>query len=240
MNIAILLGRHNSKSVKGKNVYNFFGKPAFTYPLRAALKCKNISKIYVSTDSPEIIKYSKKLKCEIIYRPKKLCSDEALLEDAIQHAVNVCYKENQKISNFVILLCNSICLSSQELKRGFELIKQKKTDSVTTVSRFNMFSPVRAKKINKNYLETYIPNKTMSKYTDLSCDRDKSTNSFFCTGSFTISKAKILKNLKLNPMPFRWIGKKTKFIEQDQCVGDIDFEWQIPSIKWWLKKNKLA
>ena len=54
MNIAILLGRHNSKSVKGKNVYNFFGKPAFTYPLRAALKCKNISKIYVSTDSPEI------------------------------------------------------------------------------------------------------------------------------------------------------------------------------------------
>ena len=46
-------------------------------------------------------------------------------------------------------------------------------------------------------------------------------------------------NLKKNPFPFRWIGKKSRYMIQDNCVGDIDFEWQIPVIKWWLKKNIL-
>ena len=239
MNIAILFGRKNSKSVKNKNVLNFFGKPAFRYPLEAALKSKFINKIYVSTDSNEIINYSKRKNCEIINRPQKLCTDRALLEDAIQHAVNYCLKENKKVENIVILLCNSICVSSKELDKGFQIMKKFKPDSVTTVSEFNMFSPIRAKKISGNFLNTYVPNKVMSKYTDLSCDRDKSVDTFFCTGSFTISTANILTNLKKNQFPFRWIGKKTRYIIQDNCVGDIDFEWQLPAIKWWLKKNIL-
>ena len=67
----------------------------------------------------------------------------------------------------------------------------------------------------------------------------ESVDTFFCTGSFTISKANILTNLKKNPFPFRWIGKKTRYVIQDSCVGDIDFEWQLPAIRWWLKKNIL-
>ena len=57
MNIAILFGRKNSKSVKNKNVLNFFGKPAFSYPLEAALNSKFIDKTYVSTDSSKIINF---------------------------------------------------------------------------------------------------------------------------------------------------------------------------------------
>jgi len=239
MNIAILFGRKNSKSVKNKNVLNFFGKPAFSYPLEAALNSKFIDKTYVSTDSSKIINFCKKKNCGIIERPKRLCTDNALLEDAIQHAVNYCYNENKKVKNFIILLCNSICISSKELDKGFQIMKKFKPDSVTTISKFNMFSPVRAKKISGKFLETYIPNNIIKNYTDLSCDRDKSIDTFFCTGSFTISTAKILKNLKKNPFPFRWIGKKSRYMIQDNCVGDIDFEWQIPVIKWWLKKNIL-
>ena len=39
-------------------------------------------------------------------------------------------------------------------------------------------------------------------------------------------------------MPFQWMGKNKSFIEQKFCIGDIDFEWQIPVVKWWLKKKK--
>lgn len=237
MNIAILFGRKNSKSVKNKNILSFFGKPAFSYPLDAALNCKSIDQIYVSTDSNKIIDYCKKKNCKIIERPKKLCTDGALLEDAIQHAVDVCFRENKKIRNFVILLCNSICITSKELEKGIDIMNKFKPDSVTTISKFNMFSPIRAKKIQGKFIDTYIPNKVMKNYTDLSCDRDKSVDTFFCTGSFTVSQSKILKNLKKNPYPFRWIGKKTRHFIQNDCVGDIDFEWQIPVIKWWLKNN---
>lgn len=239
MNVAILLGRKNSKSIKNKNILKIFAKEMFLYPLEAAKKTKSIDKIYVSSDSHYILKASQKRGCQIIRRPKYLCNDKALLEDAIQHAVNFCQIDNDnKIKNFVILLCNSICVKYQDIEKGFKILKLKKNyDSVTTVSKFNNFSPVRSKKIIGKSLLNYIPNNTLKKYTPLSCDRDKSVHSYYCTQSFTITRAKSLKNMKKNPFPFNWMAKKTSYIFQDSCVGDIDFPWQLEATKWWIKEN---
>ena len=33
-------------------------------------------------------------------------------------------------------------------------------------------------------------------------------------------------------------GKKKGFIKQDNCVGDIDYEWQKIASANWLKKNE--
>ena len=238
MNVAILFGRKNSRSIKNKNIIKVFSKPMFMYPIHAAKKVKEIKKIYVSSDSNFILSKSKKIGCEIIKRPKSLCANKALLEDAIQHAVNYCQKENNnKIENFIILLCNSICVKHTDIIKGLKIIKKtKKFDSITTVSKFNNFSPVRSKKIKGNKLLNYIPNKALKRFTPLSCDRDKSVHSYFCTQSFTISRAKSLKNMKNNPFPFNWMSNKISFIKQDFCVGDIDFPWQLEATKWWLKK----
>ena len=238
MNVAILFGRKNSKSIKNKNILKIFSKPMFMYPLSAAKKVKEIHKIYVSSDSKYILDQAKKNGCIPINRPKHLCDDKALLEEAIQHAVNYCQNiNNNKISNFIILLCNSICVKSSDIKKGLKILKKnKKFDTVTTVSKFNNFSPVRAKKIQGQKLLNYIPNKDLKKFTPLSCDRDKSVHSYICTQSFTVSRAKVLKNMKKNPFPFNWMSKNTSFIFQDNCVGDIDFPWQIEATKWWLKK----
>ena len=106
MNVAILFGRKNSKSIKNKNILKILSKPMFMYP-DAAKKVKEIDKIYVSSDSNHILKESQKKGCIPINRPKYLCNDKALLEDAIQHAVNYCQKKNNHlVENFIILLCN--------------------------------------------------------------------------------------------------------------------------------------
>ena len=114
----------------------------------------------------------------------------------------------------------------------------KNIDTVTTISKFNMFSPVRAMKIKGKKIVNFIPNNKLKKFTNLSGDRDKSTDSFFCNHSFTLSNKKVFDNPKKNSMPFQWMGKNKFFIEQKYCVGDIDFEWQIPVVEWWLKKFK--
>ena len=225
MNVAILFGRKNSKSIRNKNILKIFSKPMFMYPLSAAKKVREIRKIYVSSDSKYILDQAEKNGCIPINRPKHLCNDKALLEEAIQHAVNHCQNlNNNKISNFIILLCNSICVKSSDIKKGLKILKKnKKFDTVTTVSKFNNFSPVRAKKIQGQKLLNYIPNKDLKKFTPLSCDRDKSVHSYICTQSFTVSRAKVLKNMKKNPFPFNWMSSKTSFLVQDSCVGDIDF-----------------
>mgnify|MGYP001175812858 FL=1 len=237
MNVAILFGRKNSKNIKNKNILKIFSKPMFEYPIDAAKKVKEIDRIYVSSDSQHILTKSKKRGCFPINRPKYLCDDKALLEDAIQHAVNYCQIiHKNKIENFIILLCNSICVRHTDIKKGLQILnKSKKFNTVTTVSRFNNFSPVRAKKIKNRNLLNYIPNKNLRKFTPLSCDRDKSVHSYYCTQSFTISRAKVLKNMKKNPFPFNWMSNKATYLFQDSCVGDIDFPWQIEATKWWIK-----
>tara|TARA_B100000029_G_C17605918_1_gene967377 strand:- start:2747 stop:3478 length:732 start_codon:yes stop_codon:yes gene_type:complete len=237
MNVAILFGRKNSKSIKNKNILKIFSKPMFMYPIDAAKKVAGIDKIYVSSDSKYILGKAKKKGCIPINRPKHLCNDKALLEDAIQHAVNYCQAiHGDKIKNFIILLCNSICVRHQDIKKGLQVLKKsKKFNTVTTVSKFNNFSPVRAKKIKNQKLLNYIPNKNLRKFTPLSCDRDKSVHSYYCTQSFTISRAKVLKNMKKNPFPFNWMSDKATYLFQDSCVGDIDFPWQVEATKWWIK-----
>ena len=41
-----------------------------------------------------------------------------------------------------------------------------------------------------------------------------------------------------NPWPFKWMGKNVEYIMQ-RDLGDIDFEWQLPAVEWWIKKYKL-
>ena len=238
-NISIIFGRKNSKGLKNKNIRKLLTKPMFVHVIDEAKKVKQISKIYVSSDSSHILKESKKKGCEIINRPKYLCSDKALLSDAIFHATDYCMKKEKEIDNFIVLLCNSICFDSKSIDRALNIIKKNNIlDTVTTISKFNMFSPVRAMKIKGKKIENYIPNSILKKYTNLSGDRDKSTDAYFCNHSFTISRAKVFKKPKSNPMPFKWMGKNKFFIKQPFCVGDVDFEWQIPVVKWWIKKFK--
>lgn len=237
--VAILFGRKGSKGIKNKNIYKLNNKPLFKHSLDEAKKVSSIKEIFVSTDDENIIKGAKKLGCHILHRPKILTSDGALLSDAMQDAVHKVLKIKKNIKYIVLLLCNSPCFTSKELKKGFlEMSKYKNVDTVTTISKLNMFSPVRAKKISSGRLINYIDNKTLSKYTALSGDRDKSVDSFFCTNAFSICTVKSLKDMSKNPWPFKWMGKKVKYIIQEHSVGDIDFEWQLPSVEWWIKKYK--
>ena len=52
MIVALLVGKHNSGGVKGKNYMEILGRPLVEYPALAAANSKLVDKIYVSTDSP--------------------------------------------------------------------------------------------------------------------------------------------------------------------------------------------
>lgn len=237
MNIAIIFGRKNSKGLPNKNIRKILGKPAFLYPVEAALGSKKIRKVFVSSDSDLINRACKKKGCEIIPRPEKLATDESLLSDAINYNIQIISDKYKKISNIVILLCNSVCVNPNIIDSALNLIEKKDVDTVTTISKFNMFSPVRAVKINNDKIINFIPNNILKKFTNLSGDRDNSTDSYFITHSCTISKISVLKNMNKNPMPFKWMGKKKSYLIQNDCVGDIDFQWQLDVAKAWLKKN---
>ena len=101
-----------------------------------------------------------------------------------------------------------------------------------------MWSPLRARKINsKGYLDPFVPFKTFGNPKTLNCDRDSQGNVYFADMSVSIVRPKCLENLKNGLLPQKWMGKKIKPIKSWGGL-DVDFEWQIPSVEYWLKKNK--
>ena len=86
--IAIIPARSGSKSIRNKNIQTLANKPLIAWSIEACLKSKLISKIYFSTDSIKYANIAKKFgSIEILYRPKKLCTDYTTDYEMIKHAI---------------------------------------------------------------------------------------------------------------------------------------------------------
>lgn len=242
MIIAILIGRKGSRGFKGKNTVKLFGKACCEYPLLAARKSRYVKHIFVSTDCPKIKKISKKYKVNFIDRPKKLATSKALGEDVFKYTFDKIITKIpvKKIKLVVLLMANAPTISSRMIDVGIKkLLDNKKYDSAVSTSIYNMWSPLRARKLKKNgTLMPFVPFKTFGNPKTLNCDRDSQGNVFFADMSVSVVRPKCLIEMDKGLLPQKWMGKKiTPIISWGGC--DIDFSWQLPLVKYWLKKNKL-
>ena len=86
--IAIIPARSGSKSVRDKNIKLLGNKPLIAWSIKACLKSKQISKIYISTDSKKYANIAKNFgPVEILFRPKKLSTDYSTDYEMIEHAI---------------------------------------------------------------------------------------------------------------------------------------------------------
>lgn len=237
--IAIILGRKNSKTVKDKNVMKILRKKSFMYPFEAAKKSKYVNKIFFSTDHPEIIKFAKKNKIDFITRPKKFNTDKALFEDALFYSYDkISKKIGYDIKYVVVLMCNAITINRQLIDKGINLlIKNKKADSAVTVSKYNMYSPLRARKINsKGFLDPFVPLRSFGNISELNCDKDSQGDVYFADMSHSVTRGKTLRNMKNGLLPQKWMGKKILPVFNSYGC-DIDAGWQISMSERWIKEK---
>ena len=72
--------------------------------------------------------------------------------------------------------------------------------------------------------------------TKINCDRDAQGEVHYADMSASIVRPKCLENLNEGLLPQKWMGKKIAPIRNDAGF-DIDFEWQLPQLKYWIKTN---
>lgn len=237
--IAIVLGRKGSKGVKSKNTMKLFGRPAMHYPIMAALNSRYVSQVFVSTNDKEIINEARKFNAKVLVRPEYLCTDKALFEEALVHA----YFEVKKIINtspvyVVVLMCNAATVDARLIDQGIEALENdKNADSAVTVSIFNMYSPLRARKKDKGgYLVPFIPLEKLGPKGKLSCDRKSQGDAYFADMSHSVVRSECLEEIESGMLPQRWMGKKILPVYND-CGCDIDEGWQVDLTLRWLEKR---
>lgn len=239
MVVALLLGRKGSQGFPGKNTYPIFGKPLAYYPMDAAKNTPEIDKVYLSTDDEKLMAIAEENGVEVIKRPDYLCSSTALGEDAYVHGFEEIKKRNteETITHIVLLFCNAATILPKTISEGIAVMNQNPlVDSVVTVSKYNMWSPLRARKRNQDgFLQPFVPFETFGDPKTLNCDRDSQGDVLFADMSVSIVRPHCLEHLHEGMLPQKWMGQKIYPIQQEAGC-DVDYEWQIPVVEWWLKK----
>jgi len=242
MIVSLMIGRAGSQGLLQKNTRKILGKSLCEYPLIASKKSKYIQKIFVSTDCPIIRKRSKKYGVEFINRPKNLANNKALGDHVFEHGYFEIKKKlnlNHKDIEFVVLLfANAATVTSKIIDKGIQILrKNKKLDSAVSTSVYNMWSPIRARKLSKDgTLKPFVPFNVFGNPKTLNCDRDSQGDVHFADMSVSVVRPKCLENLKNGLLPQKWMGKKiAPIFSSGGC--DVDYEFQLPMVEFWLKKN---
>ncbi len=239
---ALMIGRAGSKGFPEKNIKKVLGRRLCEYPLIASKNSKHVDKIFVSTDCPVIAKESKKYGAFVIKRPLKLANSKALGEDVYEHAYFKIKKylnlKSKNIEFVILLMANAPTITGKLIDKGIDILKKnKKIDSAVSTSVYNMWSPLRARKLSKEkLLKPFIPFKTFGNPKTLNCDRDSQGDVHYADMSVSVVRPRCLENLKKGLLPQKWMGKKiAPIFSSGGC--DVDYEWQLPMVEYWLKKN---
>ncbi|MEK7234709.1 MAG: cytidylyltransferase [Elusimicrobiota bacterium] len=239
---ALMLGRDGSRGFPGKNTTPVLGRPLMAYPLLAAKASKHVERAYVSTDSPGIKKIALEFGARVIDRPAELCTPQALGEDAFAHGYRVIRdelkKEGHELEFLLLLFCNAATVSAELINEGVNALRERpEADSVVSVSRYNMWSPLRARKENKKgFLDPFVPFETFGDPKTLNCDRDSQGDVWYADMGLSIVRPRCFDAMQDGLLPQRWMGKNIHPLKQwGGC--DVDYEWQMPGVEYWLLKH---
>lgn len=234
---AILIGRGGSVGLPRKNILPILNRPLMSYPLLAAQNSNYVDEVYVSTESEEIMDVAKKLGSKIIDRPKELATNEASVESVFFHAYEHIKKLNkEKIEYVVILMCNAVSVLPKTIDKGVEILKTKKEfDSAVTVSGYDMFTPIRARKIDKD--GSLVPFVPFDRFNfEINSNRQKKDTVYFHDCGVSVVRPKCLENIEEGLLPQKWMGKKIFPLTQ-KGVLDVDYDYELSIAENWLKTN---
>lgn len=136
--IAFIFARGGSKGVPRKNIKNFNGKPLIAWSIEQALAINRVSKVIVSTDSPEIAAIAKSFGAEVPFiRPAELSGDESSEWLAWQHAINFLKSKGESFDVFLSLPPTSPGRSIEDVGNCLDKYLSQQVDAVITVTESN-------------------------------------------------------------------------------------------------------
>ena len=158
--VAVIPARAGSKGVPNKNIRFVAGKPLIAYAIENALHSRNIDRVIVSTDSPEVMIIAKQLGAEVRERAAALCADAVTLDAVIYDAV-----KDIDCEYVVTMQPTSPTLTTATLDKAIDFAKAEGYDTVIaalnkphlawTKNEAGAVVPAYKERLNRQYLPPY-------------------------------------------------------------------------------------
>lgn len=151
--LAVVPARLGSKGVPRKNIRSVGGKPLMAYVVEAALRSRHLSRVVVSTESPEIAQIAKDLGAEVPFlRPSHLANDEVSIIPVNQHAMSVLDQQGWHADVVVSLQVTSPLTEAADIDRAVEKLLETQCDSVVSMKLIQECHPFRAYKLSDDHV----------------------------------------------------------------------------------------
>jgi N-acylneuraminate cytidylyltransferase len=134
--IAIIPARGGSKTIPGKNLINFAGKPLLAWTIEQARSSCLIFDVCVTSDSSEILNVAKEYGASTIMWPKRIAGDRTSSESALLHAM-----KNLKVKpDYIVFLQASAPLrKAADINNAINKIIRDGADSLLSLTQVQEF-----------------------------------------------------------------------------------------------------
>jgi N-acylneuraminate cytidylyltransferase len=153
--VAMIPARGNSKSILGKNIMSFCGKPLIAWSIEQALASVLVNGVYVSTDDKKVADISKKYGARIIKRPAALATDTSSSEEALIHGLDEIEKKGKESVDIVVFLqATSPLRESTDIDNALQKFIDECPDSLfsgAVLEDFLIWGMVKGKFTSVNY-----------------------------------------------------------------------------------------
>ncbi|HNV95222.1 MAG TPA: pseudaminic acid cytidylyltransferase [Bacteroidales bacterium] len=166
-NIAIIPARGGSKRIPHKNIKPFLGKPIIAYSIEAAQKSGLFSELMVSTDDKEIAEMAKKYGATVpFFRSPQTANDFATIGEVIEEVLLNYQKQGKMYENVCCLLATAPFINTKRLMEAYDLMLEKKYDSVFPIVRFS-YPIQRALRLSDGNVSMFQPENFAKRSQDL-------------------------------------------------------------------------
>ncbi len=128
--LAIIPARGGSKGIPRKNMKNLAGKPLISWTIEAAQNARSISRVILSSDDEEIIRFAQGVGCDVPFtRPSWLAEDDTPSIDVVLHAISLLPGYD-----FVVLLQPTSPLrTSNDIDAAYQMLVRQEASSCVSV-----------------------------------------------------------------------------------------------------------
>ena len=134
--LGLIPARGGSKGIPRKNLVLLAGKPLIQYTIDAALNCRSLDRVILSTDDEEIAEYGRQSGLEVPFiRPAELATDEASTRVVQRHALQWCEADEGEFPEALITLQPTSPLrTNHHIDEAVQRFQEEQADSVLGVT----------------------------------------------------------------------------------------------------------
>ncbi|MGD1277137.1 MAG: acylneuraminate cytidylyltransferase family protein [Tepidisphaeraceae bacterium] len=140
--LGVILARAGSAGLAGKHLQPLCGRPVIEYTFDHAQASKRLTAIVVSTDCPQIKQLAVSRGLPVIDRPAHLATEDASVQDAMLHAMNVHESTGAPKADALVVLYGNVPVRPAGVIDGaIELLLRSGCDSVRSFCPVGKWHP---------------------------------------------------------------------------------------------------